>query len=273
MRALGWSDEMLPRILEQFKTHTGSARGLSERGLNLNAWTDLEARSHFELGVNRWARKIIQENDLGAMPTWLQHRGIKVALQFRTFMIGSYFKQTLHNVHMRDPTSYAIFMCTAFSAAAAFTGRSYIASFGRPEGKERDDFWKEKVTGNGYANLALNTFQNMGVASVIPMMFDGAAFYGTGGKAHIFNGRSSGLQSDPVFGNPTADLTVTAAKAIGGVISPLLHLRAPSQPEANAVLRTLPYMNSVLIARALSWLTSGLPEKTPGGEWHPMRDD
>jgi hypothetical protein len=208
LRALGLSDEMLPRILDQFKTHTGTAKGLDTRGLGLNSWTDLEARSHFELGVNRWARKIIQENDLGAMPTWLQHRGIKVALQFRTFMVGSYFKQTLHNVHMRDATSYATFMATAFTAAAAFTARTRIAAMGYAEGKDRDQYWKDKVSGNGYSNLGFNTFQNMGMASVIPMLLDGAAYYGSGMKAHIFNGRSTGMQSDPIFGNPTMDLGV-----------------------------------------------------------------
>ncbi|WP_026868783.1 phage tail tip lysozyme [Inquilinus limosus] len=260
MASLGLDEKMLGRVLEQFKANASRASG--EFGkvtrLNLDQWEDVEARAAFEGAVFRWARRIVQENDPGALPYWMQNRFMKAAFQFRTFMIGSFFKQTLWHMNMRDREALATAMFTMMLGGTIYAAQTSVQSIGRPD---REKYLKERLSEK---NIALAAFQRTGMASIIPMLVDTARF--SSGFDPMFSGRTTGLQNDPFFGNPTVALYGDLSSALGSIVQPIFHGRQPSQQEYRQATRALPFGNSMFLTVPLNALISGAPQRAPRDE-------
>ncbi|WP_052120054.1 phage tail tip lysozyme [Inquilinus limosus] len=256
MLTLGLDEPMLNRVLSEFKAHKSQAAG--EFGkitrMNLDRWTDLEARAAFEDSVFRWGRRIIQENDPGALPRFMQHRLGKMLFQFRTFMLGAFFKQTLWHMKMRDREALSTLMWSMMIGTVAYTAQTLGQSVGR---SDREEFLKERLA---LGALAPNVFQRTGMSSILPMVMDGA--FGMVSKGDtIFSGRTTGQSSDPFLGNPAFSLYGDLSNALGSIVSPIVNGRAPGQNEVRNAFRALPYGNSMFLQAPLSALISGLPER------------
>ncbi|CAB4139558.1 hypothetical protein UFOVP347_37 [uncultured Caudovirales phage] len=253
LRTLGLDDDMVARIGEQMRRHAGSTtsdfRASELRTLGLNQWNDLEARSAFEHAVFRMSRRVIQENDIGMLSPWMSSPLAKTILQFRTFMVGAWTKQLLHNIHMRDFNTFAAFTGAMFAAGVAYTAQTHLQSIGR---SDREKFLDERLS---VEKLAAASFSRAGFASMIPMGMDTLAR--AGGFDPMFDFRTTGQASDVFFGNPTVGL-MNDALAIPRGLSEAARGDF-GQQDARGMVRALPFQNFLPFTSLYNTLISDLP--------------
>lgn len=257
MASLGLDDAMLKRITKQVNTHFTKEDGLLFSGkvtrMNLDKWTDLEARAAFENSLFRWSRRIIQENDIGNMHRWSSGPLWQMLFQFRTFSINAWNKQFMLNMHMRDMQSFHVMTYSLLAGAAAYAVRQQLQAIGR---SDKDDFLSKRLSPQ---KLALGAFQNTGWSSLIPMATDTAGYLT--GNSPVFDARTSGNASDVIFGSPTIGLMDDFAKAAKGVVQPIKDGRQRSQMESRQIARIAPLQNWMPAASLLSTMISSQPER------------
>ncbi|MCP3400404.1 D-alanyl-D-alanine carboxypeptidase family protein [Bradyrhizobium sp. CCGB20] len=257
MASIGLSDKMLKRITQEVNTHFTKEDGLLFSGkvtrMNLDKWTDLEARAAFENALFRWSRRIIQENDIGNMHRWSSGPLWQMLFQFRTFSINAWNKQFMLNMHMRDMTSFHVMTYSLLAGAAAYAARMQLQAIGR---SDKEDFLAKRLSPE---KMALGAFQNTGWSSLLPMATDTAAYLT--GNSPVFDARTSGNASDVIFGSPTIGLMDDFAKAAKGVVQPIKDGRQRSQMESRQIARVAPFQNWMPASALLSTMISSQPER------------
>lgn len=218
LASLGLDEEMTERVLKSVKDHSSATKnaltGRKLNQLNLDQWGDLEAREAFAYAVNRWAHRVIQKNLPGETPEWMHSTLGKVLGQFRTFMLTAYGKQLLHNVKMNDWSAYSAFMGSMLFGGLAYYTQTVINSAGRAD---QDEYLKERLSAKA---IGLSAFQRAGFASVIPAAIDSTAGWTPFLDEPLFAyGRTTGLASDLLLGNPTVDVINKVSGATKGVLS------------------------------------------------------
>ena len=259
MRYLGLSDDMLKRVLKQVRENFTEERGMlfdhKVTRLNMDKWKDQEARAAFENAGFRWARNIIQENDVGAMHRWMSKPMARMLMQFRVFPLVAWDKQFLHNIHMRDMTSFNLMWMTLASGAATYALQTQIAAATR---SDRADYLTKRLSPK---NLALAGFQRAGWTTLLPTMWDTGA-YALGGSP-AFDFRTSGQPSDAIFGNPTMSMIDDLSKASKGLVQPWVDGRERSQQEYRNMMRALPLATWLPATSLLSTMISSKPLYPP----------
>lgn len=259
MASIGLDDAMLQRIVKQVNTHFTKEDGMLFKDkvtrMNLDKWSDLEARAAFENSLFRWSRRIIQENDIGNMHRWSSGPLWQMLFQFRTFSINAWNKQFMLNMHMRDMTSFHVMTYSLLAGAATYAARTQLQATGR---SDREDYLKKRLSPD---RLALGAFQNTGWSSLIPMATDTVGYLT--GNSPVFDARTSGNASDVIFGSPTIGLMDDVAKAAKGVVQPVKDGRQRSQVESRAIARVAPLQNWMPAAALLSTMISSQPERPP----------
>jgi hypothetical protein len=218
-------------------------------------WADKEAREAFLAAADRMSRQIIQRNDIGNMIPWMSHPAAKMLMQFRTFMVGAYTKQTLKALHFRDGAAIGSALGTMAMGGAAYVAQTKIQGIGRSDRQE----WEDKRL--SWTSIGTAAFARSGVSSVVPMLVD-TGFYAAGQDAVFSHTRTTGQASNMLFGNPTTggvDDVVAATRSLAG----LFEDREWSQEEARQLQRITPFGNSVPIMMLLNGMISDLPEYAP----------
>lgn len=253
MRTLGLDDAMLARITDQVKAHAtfvkGEISGRTLRRMNLETWDDMQAAATFEQALFRWTRRIIQENDVGAMAKWMSHPVAKIITQFRTFMLGAWTKQFLHNVHMRDWETFAAFSWTTVVGGMVYAAQMHIQAASR---SDREAFLEERLGG---VKPALAAWQRSSWATLFPMLIDNGLHLTD--MDPLFDVRASGQPSSLLFGNPTAGLLDDIHNASSGLVGGLSE--PPDQRDMRAFQRVLPFQNTIPFMSIYNALISPLP--------------
>ncbi|TCV62302.1 D-alanyl-D-alanine carboxypeptidase family protein [Neorhizobium sp. S3-V5DH] len=258
---LGLDPEMTDRIFKMFNEPgnmeyaKGSITGRKVTRAHFGNWADKEAREAFLSAADRLSRQIIQRNDIGNMIPWMSHPAAKMLMQFRTFMVGAYTKQTLKSLHFRDGTAVGSAIGTMAMAGAAYVAQTKIQAVGRSDRKE----WEDKRL--SWSSIGTASFARAGASSVVPMLVD-TGLYAMGQDALFSHTRTTGQASNMLFGNPTTggvDDVVAATRALTG----LFENRDWSQEEARQIQRVLPFGNSVPIMMLLNGMISDLPDYAP----------
>jgi len=250
MASIGLDDKMLKRISKEVNENFSKEEGMLFSGkvtrMNLDNWKDLEARAAFENALHRWSRRIIQENDIGAMHRWMSHPVSQLILQFRTFMLGSWTKQFLHGVHMRDWETFSAFTMSMVGAGTVYTMQENLKAVGRSDKDERLQFRLSPQ------NIAKAAFARSGWAAMFPAAVD------TGIKLTsplhdfdpMFDFRTTGQASDLIFGNPSS-----------GLYNSLQDANVTSQKGMRSFQQMLPFQNFIPISSLYSYMISDLPER------------
>lgn len=253
---LGLTREMAERIGQQLEAHgsrTTALGGLTSRqkSTGLPAWDDLEARNAFLDAVNRDSRRIIQAPDFGATHPWMHTTEGKVMFQFRNFVVSSYTMQTLHGVAQRDSATATAFAASFALSALSYTVQQYLNTMGDPEARA------ERLTPE---NIALSAFQRSTYSSLIPAAIDtGVAL--SGADPLFAFGRSTGLPTDIVTGNPTFDYGRDLLRAQQGVARSAFHGDEFSDTDLRAVQSLLPFQNFLPVQIMFNEMRKALPEE------------
>ena len=177
----------------------------------------------------------------------------QILTQFRTFMLVSYAKQTLHNIKANDFRGYS-----GMAYSAAFAGLSYVAQT-QVNAQFRDDkeeFLKERLSAEAVGKAA---FQRSSWASLFPALVDtGAMFYS---DDPFFAYRSTGLDTNLIGGVPSVQLI---SKGLGSAQAASRALLNPdkqfSQGQQRALNTLVPFQNAIGIKNALNKLVDMRPE-------------
>ncbi|MGN6552076.1 MAG: hypothetical protein ACTHJ3_19600 [Pararhizobium sp.] len=258
---LGLDKDMTSRIMRMFNEegnfeYTPSLiTGRKVARAHFDAWNDKEAAEAFRRAVFRYGRQLIQKNDIGNMMKWMSNPAAKMLMQFRTFMVGAYGRQTLKALHFRDRQAAMAAIMTTAVAGAVYVLQSKLQAVGRSDAKQWLD---NRLT---WKNIGTAAFARAGYSSILPMLIDTGRF--TVGADGLFSHtRTTGQASNMIFGNPTSggidDLT-QATRALAG----LFEDRPWSQQEARQVQRIMLYGNFLPVSAGINSLIGDLPLYAP----------
>lgn len=262
LSVMGISEELHPRIQEQLRKHVDESTGMLGRKvkrINIEKWDDLEAKNAFINGVDRWAKKSVQENDIGNMPDFMSYELGKTIGQFRSFMMAAYVKQTLAGMHMRDWETASAFLGSMFFGGLFYVGQTHVNSLGRDD---REQYLEDRLNPTNLANAA---FQRAAFSSVIPMTADivGNAM----GFDPTFDFRSSGLKSggatpsELILSNPTGDLVDGASRAFGGVVQGAINPDYTfSEQDFKGIAKVMMFQNMFGVRNVLAAVGGELPD-------------
>ena len=259
LKTLGLDEAMVGRILDQMRNHVrgeaGTLTGRRVKKLNMDDWEDEEAAVAFLQAIDRWGRRVIQENDIGAMSQWMTTDLGKTLIQFRTFMMVAWSKQTLHSLHMRDRAAVLAFLWSTVFAGLAYTAQQYANSVGRDDA---DEYLKRRLSP---PELAKAAFQRTAASSLLPGLIDTGAWFA--GLDPVFAyGRTTGLGTDFLSGTPTVDLANRAQAGVRGIVGATLNPSYDfSEKDARNIAATLAFQNALMLKNGVSVLINeaGLP--------------
>jgi len=182
-------------LMENAKTKQGLF-GEKIRGLNLDHWSDQEARAHLDHAIFQLSRKAIQSPDSSTAfaSSAMSNPLAKMIVMFKSFVMQAWSNHLMYGANnLKDPNVYV----GALAATASAAMLSYAHSFVK-NGFDVNDpqFKKETETGH----LAATAFQRSGWSSIIPNIIDTVAPAVTGTKA-FFDNRASGSGSS-MFQSP-----------------------------------------------------------------------
>lgn len=258
MAQLGLDDEMMARIVAQFK-HADRVDKTMFKGvvtrLNGHKWDDLGAKAAFEDAILRSTRKHIQAGDIGNSPAFMSTPIWQTIFQFRGHPLTTWANQLQYNLHMGDARAVQAFLWGVVWAATVRGAQLQALAAAR---SDKSEYLEKHLTP---WELGKAGFERAGWASIIPMGLDtGMALAGQPG---MFNSRSSGQSSSLIFGNPTVSTIDSVSKGLGGVVNSFVDDRPLSQAEARAGVGLLPWSNTLPFASGLSFLIQDLPERAP----------
>ena len=252
--ALGIDPAMAERIRAEMRSKVTTVDGLLGRKaklLNIESWTDIDAKNAFINGLHRWSRRSVQENSVGSMPAVMSKEMGKTVGQFRSFMLGAYTKQLLAGMHMRDWETFSSFAASMFFGGLFYVGQTHVNSLGR---SDRETWLEERLSPDAIAKAA---FQRAGFSTFLPMLVDMGAAPFT--DEPIFAYRTTDL-STGIFGNPTLDLMDNVTRGIRGSLKALASDDYEfSQQDARAITSTLPLQNAFGIRNMLALVFGELP--------------
>lgn len=258
LRFLNIDDPMTDRILEQvrqhFTTEDGVLFGKRVVKMNLDQWTDLEARAHFERALFRFSRHVVQENDIGAMHRMMSNPLVQAMLQFRSYTMTAWENQLLHGYAYRDGRVAATFMWSMFTGGLVYAVQTILQSAGR---SDADEFLEKRLLDPMAFGTAV--FQRAGFPSLLPMLIDTALLPTPIGG--IFDARVTGQPTDLWFGNPTTGFLFKDLPAASRAIIESVMEGEATQKDIRAVQRILLWQNLMPLVQTFSATISDLPEK------------
>jgi len=255
LATLGLTPEDADAIFKQMNKHVKFSEGMlgrKVRRINIDKWDDQDAAQKFITGIDKWTRRIIQENDPGMMQMWMTKDMGKTLIQFRTFMIGAWTKQTLYGMHVRDFDQFQAWAASLFFGGMAYMAQTQINSIGRSDAAE----YREKRL-SAY-EIGKASFQRASFSTFVPAAVDIIATL-PGYEPVFAYGRSTGLASGAILGNPTLDLLDKTWKAGQGGFNAIRSDRNYSQQDFRAATSIGPFQNAMIIRNGLNAISGDLP--------------
>jgi hypothetical protein len=201
----GIGEDNIDGIFARLKKHTTLGENGRVEGIDWEGWqaADPESFDVFNLAVFRESRKAIQQPTIGETAPWMHTQIGKILTQFRSFTLVAWAKQGMHNIHYADAATLAAWSLSTMFAGGAYVAQNYINYAHNPE-QLRKRLAIEEV--------AKAAYQRSGFSSLTPGMIDTAMMF-TRGEPLFAYGRTTGLGTGFIVGNPTMDLV--SSKMLG----------------------------------------------------------
>lgn len=218
---MGIDEAMAARITKEIKANVKVGSLGRAHALNLDQWTDTQARETFIYGIRKIAYgHIIQETDIGTSMRWMHSDIGKMLFQFRTFQHQALWKQVVNNVALmrNDPTEIARFMLMV-TFGSILGGMSWAAAYGVRKANDDSVDWDEKFS---LENIIKNGFARTAEASYFPVITDTVAQF-LNYNPLFQDSRNSGLSQGLFDPNavPVLSTLNNAAKAASGTVNAL----------------------------------------------------
>jgi len=260
LKSLGLRDEDIHGIIEQFNTKvTRTAKGDVEQ-MNLDQW-DPNVRSKFTDAIFRVTNKAIQTNDPGNMAMWMQYDLAKFVLQFKSFIISAYTKQTLYGLRHMDFRQFTSWMMQLAAGMLTYQGMHQIKSlaFNSEEEAKAD----AEGTG-GWQDTLIQGFARTPMASIVPTGIDNALFMGSGfdASAMLFaRSRASGIAVGGIDSLPISSAAGGVFKTLSGAEEANLEDRGMTRAERLGWTKAAPFSNWLPFATLLNYMNNEAPSK------------
>lgn len=224
--------------------------------LNLDQWEDQVALGRFMAGVTRKVDSVIQRNYLGNLHPFMKTRAGQILLQFRSFVIGAWEKQTLSRIQMRDREATTSALIAMGLGSIVYSLQMYGRSLTMPA-EDRAEFLRERLSPQSLFGASVT---RAGAFSLLPQFADTGLYFT--GFDPMFDYRNSGLSSRfSLDSNPTVQMVQSGARGVRGVAQ-LAHGDAFTQSDARAVMSLLPFRNMIVFKQALDAAMNQLPERS-----------
>jgi len=264
METMGISGGMWERISDQLNRSTTVISPDSGRELPLirhQDWADREAAEAFVNLLDRNARRMILEGDLGHAPRFIREKPLlSLMFQFMSFPINAWTKHSGYLGNVRDGRAFAEALVMAFGGMVGVQARTFLQGSTIEDPDRRARFFEERLNANELAKSALYYSAH---ASLLPNIYDTALRYGVGQftdvpeEAYFSFTRNSGLASNFLTGNPTV---ATLDKLIS-TPSKFRKGETFSKQDVQSLMKLAPFGNSVATLAVSEWLLSALPEE------------
>ena len=259
LHSMGLTQADAARISDQMQLYGSFVDGWfgkkRVRRINIEKWENIELRDKFIVAVDKWSRRAVQRNDIGNLSLWMTTWYGRVIVHFRSFVAVAWNKQLLYGIAAADRETFAAYSLASLFAALSYTAQTYVNSIGRLDRKE---YLRERLSKTAVAAAA---FQRAGYASLIPGAIDTGLWF-TGSKPAFSYGRSTGLATNLVSGNPTMDQLNILQKAVRGVFAAPFKESEFSQQDLNYWTKAMPFGNAILLSNGIKALGADLPEKS-----------
>ena len=264
LASMGLDEKMSHRIINQLNDPkivetVDGLFGRRVKAINESKWTDREAFAAFVVAVDKWSRRVVQQNDIGQMAPWMTTDAGRTLVQFRSFAVGAWEKQLLFNAQQADGRAFAAAMVPMFFGGLSYMAMTSINSVGR---KDAEKYRKQMLTPDKVAKAA---FARGGFSSIIPMAVDTPLSWMGYDPVFSFS-RTSGIESDPLFGNPTLTAFWEGKNAARALRAPLESDYSFSQEDMRSLRSILPFQNLTGIRNVLdAFQTRRLPKRSEKG--------
>jgi hypothetical protein len=156
-------------------------------GIDYRVWEAENTRTFdlFRNAVHRETYRGVQEITLGSTPPWMHNEFGKLMMQFRSFAMTAWVKQTLNGIAHRDLQTFLTWSFSMAIAAPVYVAQTYLNYHGDQEKLQK------RLT---HGEIAKAAFQKAGFSSMLPAMIDTVTGFGLGDPVFGY-GRSTGLAS------------------------------------------------------------------------------
>lgn len=265
LATMGFSEDQGRRIVAAMREEADAGRGVKVvRGplfgrrvadIDFGSWRDQDAAAMLVDGIDRWARRVIQHNDIGNLHPWMVTDLGRTLLQFRTFTIAAWEKQLLHRLQTRDLEAFTSASFGMTLAGIVYAAQTQLQSIGEPD---REEFLRKRLSTSAIARAA---FARSASSSLLPSVIDTGAFMA--GEGPYFSFRQTGLSNQllSVDSTPTAQLVNTGFQAGRGVLTSARTDRQFDRQDFNAAASLLPFQQVLGIRNVLRSYAATLPER------------
>jgi len=268
MRALGVDDAMWKRISTQLRKwgdDTSPDTHQKVPNMDLNQWDDAEALNVWINALDRNARRLVMEGDVGHQAFWLRNRpSAQLLLQFLNFPINAFSKHMGFALNTRDARAGAEVMTMALGGALGVMARTLVTGYAQDTEEEREAYLNERFTWEQFAK-GLMYYNAHG--SLAPNVYDGAMFLGQQAglpvEPYFQQTRGSGLPGDPFTGNPTYSRISKAPKVLGALAD---GTPFSEQDVAGVVKHFAPLGNHIAMNALLDRIFEFLPDEEGSAE-------
>ena len=208
LRGMGLDEERAGKILENLAAHAELNPGDFGKQVvdfNFHKW-DAVARRDFITAVDKWASRVVQRENIGDMALWMEKPMARMLIQFKRFPIVAWEKQALYNwarIPHNPAAAITGLVLPMLLGGATYWARIWASSqFAENPQEYRNKYLTPRL-------LALAGFSRGGASALLPTALDSVTSMATGESA-TENIRTSGLEMNPVYGNPTFSLVQSA---------------------------------------------------------------
>lgn len=225
MAAMGIDEDMWQRMSAQLRKMDeieSPDTGKPRPNFDLDAWDDADALDAFINALDRNARRVVMEGDLGHQALVMRNSPLmQLLFQFLNFPINAASKHLGFAFNVKDTRAVAEVLAMSMGGGLGYMARVRAQAEAIADEEEREKFLEERWT---MAEMAKASFYYSAHASLIPNAIDlplgVLSEVGVDGVDPFFNNsRASGLAADPFLGNATRSRFYSMLRSGGGLFT------------------------------------------------------
>lgn len=246
---MGMSEKDFSELLGALKSSAKVSKGETKIAWEKFAKDYPALNSKMHVMVHRESRRVIQENDLGAMIPVMGKGWAQTMFQFQNFTFQAWNKAMLFGLNHRDTSTLLTVMYSSLIASGAYTARMSLNSLGMSD-LERDVYLEKRLNPQ---QIVANSFGRINQASLLPQLID------TLSPQPIFSGLRTTSDIASLASNPTLGLLDTLVNTKKLIRNSYSDEYQTSQRDVRSMLKLVPLNNVVPISSVINAVAEEYP--------------